>query len=124
MTTTAYIAILKQAGHQGFVKGVAWDPISRYLASAGDDRAVIVWRVGGSWGIEATVTQDFTSKVSSTASTLSTLYTPHSVETELYIDQELLDSSDTRRQQCVMQCALKSVFSEGTRCLMTTAHNL
>ncbi len=30
-------------GHEGFVKGVAWDPLGKYLASQGDD-AVVVWR--------------------------------------------------------------------------------
>ena len=30
-------------GHHGMAKGVAWDPIGRYIASQGDDRAVLVW---------------------------------------------------------------------------------
>lgn len=30
-------------GHEGMVKGVAWDPMGTYLASQGDD-AVVVWR--------------------------------------------------------------------------------
>ena len=35
------------SGHTNWVKGVAWDPTGRYLASASEDRRVIVWRVGG-----------------------------------------------------------------------------
>ena len=35
------VAVLQ--GHRGMVKGIAWDPIGRYLASHGDDRAVVVW---------------------------------------------------------------------------------
>jgi hypothetical protein len=30
-------------GHEGFVKGVAWGPLGKYLASQGDD-AVVIWR--------------------------------------------------------------------------------
>ena len=33
------------AGHESFVKGVAWDPVGTYLASQGDDKSVHVWRV-------------------------------------------------------------------------------
>jgi hypothetical protein len=32
-------------GHQNLVKGVAWDPVGKYLASQGDDRSLIIWRV-------------------------------------------------------------------------------
>ena len=31
-------------GHKNWVKGVAWDPTGRFLASAGEDRRVLVWR--------------------------------------------------------------------------------
>ncbi len=40
------------------VKGVAWDPVGKYLASAGDDRALLVWRTAD-WGLEARVTKPF-----------------------------------------------------------------
>jgi protein HIRA/HIR1 len=29
--------------HQGFVKGVSWDPVGKYLTSQADDRSVIFW---------------------------------------------------------------------------------
>ena len=40
------------------VKGVAWDPVGKYLASAGDDRALLVWRTAD-WGLEARITKPF-----------------------------------------------------------------
>lgn len=40
------------------VKGVAWDPVGKYLASAGDDRALLVWRTAD-WGLEARVAKPF-----------------------------------------------------------------
>lgn len=45
-------------GHRGFVKGVAWDPIGRYLATQGDDVAVNVWRTSD-WQIEANIKKPF-----------------------------------------------------------------
>ncbi|CAN0273300.1 unnamed protein product, partial [Hapterophycus canaliculatus] len=41
------------------VKGVAWDPIGRFIASIGAENRLLVWRVGGSWDVEATVTEPF-----------------------------------------------------------------
>lgn len=35
------VAVLQ--GHQAWAKGLAWDPIGRYIASQGDDRAVLLW---------------------------------------------------------------------------------
>jgi len=40
-----YKLIKLVSGHVGHVKGVAWDPLGRYLASQGDD-GVRVWAVG------------------------------------------------------------------------------
>jgi protein HIRA/HIR1 len=40
------------------VKGVAWDPVGKYLASAGDDRSLLVWRTAD-WGLEARITKPF-----------------------------------------------------------------
>ncbi len=45
------------SGHEHWVKGISWDPVGKYLASAGEDRCVILWRVGGDWGIEARLTE-------------------------------------------------------------------
>ncbi len=45
------------SGHEHWVKGVSWDPVGKYLASAGEDRRVILWRVGGDWGVEARLTE-------------------------------------------------------------------
>jgi protein HIRA/HIR1 len=46
-------------GHQSWVKGLAWDPVGKFLASAGEDRVLIVWRVGGTWEEEVRVTHPF-----------------------------------------------------------------
>lgn len=53
-------------GHQGFVKGVVWDPIGQFLATASDDKTVKIWRVGGDWGLEKTVSKPFEASPSST----------------------------------------------------------
>jgi protein HIRA/HIR1 len=44
-------------GHVGHVKGVAWDPLGRYLASQGDD-GVRVWAVDG-WAQAAHMAAEF-----------------------------------------------------------------
>ena len=44
--------------HQGFVKGVCWDPAGEFLATQTDDRTVRIWRTTD-WGIEATITKPF-----------------------------------------------------------------
>lgn len=46
-------------GHQGFVKGVVWDPIGRYLATASDDKTMKFWQVGGDWSLQKTVSKPF-----------------------------------------------------------------
>ncbi len=38
----------RRLGHEGFVKGVAWDPVGKYLAAqvdGGEMKATVVWRV-------------------------------------------------------------------------------
>eukprot|EP00903_Cladosiphon_okamuranus_P014287 g13270.t1 len=45
--------------HTSFVKGVAWDPIGRFVASIGAENRLLVWRVGGNWDVEATVSEPF-----------------------------------------------------------------
>ena len=53
-------------GHQGFVKGVVWDPIGRYLATASDDKSVKFWQVGGDWSLQRTITKPFEGSPNST----------------------------------------------------------
>lgn len=36
--------IRKIDSHQGFVKGVTWDPVGQYLATQSDDRTVKIWK--------------------------------------------------------------------------------
>ncbi|SNX86549.1 related to histone transcription regulator HIP1 [Melanopsichium pennsylvanicum] len=45
-------------GHQGFVKGVVFDPLGQYLATASDDKTVKVWRTSD-WSLEQSVTEPF-----------------------------------------------------------------
>lgn len=45
-------------GHRGLVKGVAWDPVGRYVASQADDRTLVVWRTSD-WGQEVVITKPF-----------------------------------------------------------------
>ena len=44
--------------HRGFVKGVCWDPVGEFLATASDDRSVKIWRTSD-WGLEAEVQKPF-----------------------------------------------------------------
>ncbi|SPO24103.1 related to histone transcription regulator HIP1 [Ustilago trichophora] len=44
--------------HQGFVKGVVFDPLGQYLATASDDKTVKVWRTSD-WGLEQSITDPF-----------------------------------------------------------------
>ncbi|KAL3320424.1 hypothetical protein Ciccas_000905 [Cichlidogyrus casuarinus] len=44
--------------HTDFVKGVAWDPVGRFLASQSDDKTLRVWRVSD-WTEEAKISQPF-----------------------------------------------------------------
>lgn len=51
--------------HQGFVKGVCWDPVGEFLATQSDDKSVKVWRTTD-WGLEATITKPFEDSPGST----------------------------------------------------------
>ncbi|VDP99150.1 unnamed protein product, partial [Trichobilharzia regenti] len=72
-------------GHQGFVKGVTWDPVGRYLASQGDDLTVKIWRTAD-WQEEASISKPF-AKASGQSQVMrlswsldgSTLASPHAV---------------------------------------------
>jgi protein HIRA/HIR1 len=44
--------ILGRDVHSSCVKGIAFDPIGKYLASSGDDPSVCFWRCTGDWGLE------------------------------------------------------------------------
>lgn len=44
--------------HQGFVKGVSWDPVGEFLATQSDDRSVKIWRTTD-WELEAEVKKPF-----------------------------------------------------------------
>jgi len=55
-------ALVKLEGHKGLVKGVAWDPIGKFIASQSDDRSVIIWRTSD-WKIEKKLTAPFADAV-------------------------------------------------------------
>lgn len=46
------------SGHSSWVKGLAWDPMGTFLASASDDRSVVLWRTSD-WKIEKRVEEPF-----------------------------------------------------------------
>lgn len=54
----AFNLVVKFKGHADFTKGLAWDPIGTYLASASDDRTVKVWRTDN-WKEVETVEKPF-----------------------------------------------------------------
>ncbi|KAF8756991.1 Protein HIR [Rhizoctonia solani] len=54
--------LIKLDGHQGFVKGVTWDPDT---SQQSDDKSVKVWRTTD-WGVEATITKPFEDSPGST----------------------------------------------------------
>lgn len=54
-------------GHESFVKGLAWDPVGKYLATQSDDRTVIIWRVED-WTQLEVVTEPFKHWIGSTFS--------------------------------------------------------
>lgn len=47
--------ILGRNVHTSTVKGVAFDPAGKYLASSGDDPAICIWRAFDDWGLEARI---------------------------------------------------------------------
>ena len=51
--------------HQGFVKGVCWDPVGEFLATCSDDRSVKIWRTTD-WSLEAEVKKPFEDSPGST----------------------------------------------------------
>ncbi|EIE81194.1 hypothetical protein RO3G_05899 [Rhizopus delemar RA 99-880] len=44
--------------HEGFVKGISWDPAGKYLASQSDDKMVKIWRTLD-WGLETSIKGPF-----------------------------------------------------------------
>ncbi|CEH15918.1 Histone transcription regulator HIRA, WD repeat superfamily [Ceraceosorus bombacis] len=51
--------IKKIDGHAGFVKGVVWDPVGAFLATASDDKSVRIWNVEKGFTEEVVVTAPF-----------------------------------------------------------------
>ena len=47
--------VLGKHEHTSTVKGVAFDPAGKYMASSGDDPAICIWRAFDDWGLEARV---------------------------------------------------------------------
>lgn len=45
-------------GHTGLVKGVAWDPVGKFLASQSDDRSVKIWKTTD-WVCSSTIKEPF-----------------------------------------------------------------
>ncbi|KAL7412023.1 WD40-repeat-containing domain protein [Mrakia frigida] len=57
--------ITKIGLHEGFVKGVCWDPVGEYLATQSDDKSVKIWRTTD-WTLAKTVTEPFNNSPGST----------------------------------------------------------
>ncbi|KAL3796401.1 hypothetical protein HJC23_004198 [Cyclotella cryptica] len=47
--------ILGRNVHTSTVKGVAFDPAGKYIATSGDDPAICIWRAFDDWGLEARI---------------------------------------------------------------------
>lgn len=56
LVLTEQTAVLR--GHTGLVKGITWDPVSKYLASQSDDRSVRIWNTFN-WQTEKIITKPF-----------------------------------------------------------------
>lgn len=54
-------------GHQGFVKGVAWDPLGEYIASQSADNSIKIWRLEGAAKTKVNTIQDPSVFISDTA---------------------------------------------------------
>ncbi|WVW85995.1 hypothetical protein I302_108033 [Kwoniella bestiolae CBS 10118] len=51
--------------HQGFVKGVCWDPVGNFLATQSDDKTVKIWNTED-WSLTHTVSEPFKTSPQST----------------------------------------------------------
>lgn len=51
--------------HQGFVKGVCWDPVGEFMATQSDDKTVKIWRTTD-WQLEAEIRKPFEDSPGST----------------------------------------------------------
>jgi WD40 repeat protein len=65
LTLASVECLHKLDQHQGFVKGVCWDPVGQYLATQSDDRSVKIWRTLD-WDLEAEVRKPFEDSPGST----------------------------------------------------------
>lgn len=48
----------KREGHEDSVKGIAWDPIGKYLASQSSDKTLKIWTTDN-WKCEKTISEPF-----------------------------------------------------------------
>ncbi|CAG8543595.1 1250_t:CDS:10 [Acaulospora morrowiae] len=51
--------------HQGFVKGVTWDPVGEYLATESDDKTVKIWSTID-WTVQAEISEPYASSPTTT----------------------------------------------------------
>ena len=65
LLTSSAERLRKLDQHQGFVKGVCWDPVGEFLATCSDDRTVKIWRTTD-WELEAEVSKPFEDSPGST----------------------------------------------------------
>ena len=68
LTRVSTERLQKLSSHQGFVKGVCWDPAGEFLATCSDDKSVKIWRrhpspapppASSTFTLEATITKPF-----------------------------------------------------------------